>query len=157
MNNCGLLFLFGCCSCGIIHSRTSSFFFSLLHMWTVPLNGSSMCWRWRHQDCRCSFICHFVLIYCAGQEEQPGLSFPSLECFDVGKRLYRDGRNPGAGLSRWNVLSVSTGSLWPPEGLGKSLTVAERFWQSSRTWGGFWLLKGNDGVPGLYLELWNSS
>lgn len=47
------------------------FSFSLLHMRTVPLNRSSMCWRWRHQDCRCSFICHFVLIYCAGQEEPP--------------------------------------------------------------------------------------
>lgn len=32
---------------------------------------SSMCWRWWHQACRCTFICHFVLIYCAGQEEPP--------------------------------------------------------------------------------------
>lgn len=48
-----------------------SFYFFPLHMWMVPLNSSSMCWRWRHRDCRCSFICHFVLIYCAGQEEPP--------------------------------------------------------------------------------------
>lgn len=46
-------------------------FFSPLHMWTVPLKGSSMCWRWRHQACRCSFICHFILIYCVGQDRPP--------------------------------------------------------------------------------------
>lgn len=75
--NCGLLLSVDCCSCGIIHCRISSGFlfcfvwFFPLHMRTVPLNGSSMCWRWRHQACRCSFICHFILIYCAGQEEPP--------------------------------------------------------------------------------------
>lgn len=46
-------------------------FFFPVHMCTVPLKGSSMCWRWRHQACRCSFICHFILIYCVGQDRPP--------------------------------------------------------------------------------------
>lgn len=41
-------------------------------MRTVALNASSMCWRWRRQACRCSFIRHFFLIYCGGYERPPG-------------------------------------------------------------------------------------
>lgn len=90
-------------------------FLPVVHMRTVALNASSMCWRWRRQACRCSFIRHFFLIYCRGYERPPGgCRTPVWNAL-----MWRSGRDDGTGgsvqeraPSRWNVLSVSAGSLW---------------------------------------------
>lgn len=88
-----------------------SFVFFALHMRAVPLNVSSMCWRWRRQACRCSFICHFVLIYCADYEWPPRAAVSMSGMLWCGDRAERDRRIRRAGPSRWNVLSVSVESL----------------------------------------------
>lgn len=91
--------------------RFLSYFFAL-HMRAVPLNVSSMCWRWRRQACRCSFICHFVLIYCGDYDWPPRAAVSMSGMLWCGDQAERDRRIRRTGPSRWNVLSVSFGSFW---------------------------------------------
>lgn len=60
-----------------------------LQMRTMPLNGSSMCWRWRRQACRCSFICHFVLIYYGGYDRPPRAAVSTSGMLWCGERAGR--------------------------------------------------------------------